>query len=203
MNMISNLDFRKPAFVAAALILATGLLLTLPRSRREAPAEIPRSQLIQHDGYWYRLGETTPFTGVMVETYETGERKSRSEIAEGRLEGLSESWYTNGQPQCLEYFCAGDSHGLRTKWHPNGRKLSEVQIVQGQLEGTFRRWHEDGSLYEEIQLVSGKPEGVSRAYYPSGFLRAEARLHNGELLSQQFWKDGEQSGTAPASIAVQ
>jgi antitoxin component YwqK of YwqJK toxin-antitoxin module len=201
--MIRSLDFRKLAFAAAALILATSLLLTIPRSRRETPAEIPRNQLVQRDGYWYRLDETTPFTGVMVETYETSERKSRWEIVEGRLEGPSVRWYTNGQPQVLEHFRAGVSHGLRTKWHPNGRKLSEVQIVQGKLEGTFRRWYEDGTLFEEIQLANGKPEGVSRAYYPSGFLRTEARLHGGELLSQAFWKDGEQSGVAPASIAGQ
>ena len=78
-----------------------------------------------------------------------------------------------------------------------------MQIIQGRLEGTFRRWYEDGTLIEEIQLANGKPEGVSRAYYPSVFLRAEARLHEGELLSHQFWKDGEQSGAAPASTAGQ
>ncbi len=201
--MTRNLSFRWPVLVAGAIILATTLLLTLPRTQREAPAEIPRSQLIQRDGYWYRQGDTTPFTGAMVENYDSGERKSRSEIVAGLLEGLSESWHTNGQPQCREHFRAGVSQGLRTKWHPNGARLSEVQSVQGKLEGTFRRWHEDGSLHEEIQLVNGMPEGVSRAYYPSGFLRAEARLHEGKLLSQQFWKDGEQSGTAAASIAGQ
>jgi antitoxin component YwqK of YwqJK toxin-antitoxin module len=199
--MIPNLDFRWPAFMAGALILATGLLLTLSRSRGPSLSEIPRSQLILRDGSWYRQGEATPFTGVMIETHQTGERKSRSEITKGRIEGRSERWYPNGQLQHLEHFRAGDSHGLRTKWHPNGRKLSEVQIVQGKLEGTFRRWYEDGNLFEEIQMENGKPEGVSRAYYPSGFLQAEARLHDGELLSQQFWKDGEQS--APASIAEQ
>ncbi len=194
---------KKPALIMLALVLGTGLLLTLSRPHKTSPPEVPQSQLVLREGSWYRQGEDIPFTGVLVETYETGERKSRSEIAEGRLAGLSESWYTNGQPQRVEHFHAGVSHGLRTKWHPNGRKLSEVQIVQGQLQGTFRRWYEDGNLHEEIQLEDGKPEGVSRAYYPSGFLRAEARLNHGELISQEFWKDGEQSGIAPATIARQ
>lgn len=185
------------------LILATTLLLTIPRPKKIESVEVSRTQLVQRDGTWYRQGDTTPFTGVMIETYETGERKTRSEIAEGRLEGLSESWFTNGQRQRLEHFRAGISHGLRTKWHPNGSKLSEVQIVQGKLEGTFRRWHENGSLHQEIQLVNGKAEGVSRAYYPSGFLSAEARLHDGELLSQTFWKDGEQGNIPLATAAGQ
>lgn len=206
--MTRSLDFRWPVFVAAVLILATTLLLLLPQSRSTSSrstslVEIPRSQLLLRDGLWCQKEGETPFTGIMIETYETGGRKSRSLIVEGRLEGLSERWYTNGQPERLEHFRAGVSHGLRTKWHPNGRKLSEVQIVEGNLEGTFRRWHEDGSLYEEIQLVNGKPEGVSRAFYPSGHLRAEARLRDGELLSQRFWGDGEQEGAVPASLAGQ
>lgn len=183
------------------LILAAALVLTIPRSKKVEPAEVFRSQLAQRDGVWYRQGDTTPFTGVMIETYETGERKARSEIAYGRLEGLSESWFTNGQRQRLEHFSAGISHGLRTKWHPNGGRLSEVQTVHGKLEGTFRRWYEDGSLHQEIQLVNGKAEGISRAYYPSGFLSAEARLSDGEVLSQTFWQDGEQGSIPLASVA--
>jgi antitoxin component YwqK of YwqJK toxin-antitoxin module len=194
---------KKPAIILLALIGAAVLLLTHSGPRNISSPEVPQSQLVLREGSWYREGEAAPFTGVMVETYETGERKSRSEIANGLFEGLYETWYTNGQPQCLEQFHAGVSHGLRTSWHPNGRKLSEVQIVQGKLEGTFRRWYEDGNLHEEIALENGKPEGISRGYYPSGFLRAEARLHNGELLSQEFWKDGEQIGIATASIARQ
>ncbi|MCW5552774.1 MAG: toxin-antitoxin system YwqK family antitoxin [Verrucomicrobiae bacterium] len=194
---------KKPVLIILALILATGVLLILSRPRKTSPPEVTQSQLVLREDSWYRQGEDIPFTGVLVETYETGERKSRSEIAEGRLEGRSERWYTNGQPQRLEYFHAGVAHGLRTKWHPNGRRLSEVQIIQGQLEGTFRRWYEDGTLHQEILLENGKPEGIARAYYPSGFLRAEARLNHGELISQEFWKDGEQSGIAPAAIARQ
>lgn len=194
---------KKPALLILALILGTGLLLTLSRPRKVAPLEVTQSQLVLREGAWYRQGEDTPFTGVLVESYETGERKSRSEIVEGRLDGLTESWYTNGQLQKVEHFRAGVSHGLRTKWHSNGHKLSEVQIEMGQLEGPFRRWYENGNLHEEIPLENGKPEGISRAYYPSGFLRAEARLHHGELISQEFWKDGEQGGIAPASIAQQ
>ncbi len=198
--MIRSLNSRTLALIIATLLIAISVFLAFPRARNTSALEITRSQLVLRDGSWYRVGEATPFTGVMFETYPSGEQKSRVAIANGRLEGLSEGWYTNGQRQVLEHFRAGLSHGLRTKWHPNGQKLSEVQIVRGKLEGTFRRWNQDGSLFEEIQMANGKAEGISRAYYPSGFVRTEARLHGGEVLNQKFWNDGEQKIADLASI---
>ncbi len=174
------------------MILATSLLLTLPQSRRETPAEMPRSQVSQRDGSWYRQGETTPFTGVMVETYETGGRKSRSEIAEGRLEAGLRAGTPTVNPALGVFSCRGFPR-TANKMAPEWPKLSEVQLVQGKLEGTFRRWYEDGSLYEEIQLVNGKPEGVSRAFYPAVFLRAEARLHNGNCSVSNSGKTGNRA----------
>ncbi len=198
--MIRSLNFRTLALIIAILLIGISVFLAFSRARTTSPLATPRSQLMLREGSWYRVGESTPFSGVMFETYPSGGRKSRAELAYGRLEGLSEGWYTNGQRQVLEHFHAGVSHGLRTKWHPNGRKLSEVQIVEGKLEGTFRRWNQDGTLYEEIQMANGKAEGISRAYYPSGFLRTEARLHDGEVVNQEFWKDGEQAGAPLAAI---
>lgn len=181
----------------AALLLAVAISLVLRPSRTrtaspgETPRETPRSELTLREGAWYRARNTSPFTGVMVETYETGQQKSRSEIVNGLIEGLSEGWHTNGQRQIAEHFHKGISHGLRTKWHANGNKLSEVQIVYGKLEGTFRRWSEDGALFQEIEMTQGNPEGVSRAYYRSGFVRTEVRIHDGKVQDQKLWKDGE------------
>lgn len=144
------------------------------------------------DGVWYRTGQATPFSGVIVDHYESGARKWRCEVVQGLVHGVTEGWFTNGQLQVTEHFSAGVSSGLRTKWHPNGRKLSEVMIVHGKLEGTFRRWTEDGKLSEEIEMRNGTPDGLSRAFYPSGYLKAQARLRNGKVLEQNSWEDGQQ-----------
>ena len=168
-----------------------GLLWVGLHARKPSLEEVPREQLTLREGRWCVAEHHTPFTGFLVERYESGQVKSRSLVRQGLLEGWSEGWYTNGQKQVTECFHAGVSHGLRTKWHANGRKLSEARIVEGRLEGTFRRWNEDGTLAEEIELKAGQPDGISRAYYPSGFLKAEARLRDGKLLEQKLWKEGE------------
>lgn len=136
-------------------------------------------------------GQTNGFTGFLLTTYDDGALKSRSAVSNGLPQGLSEGWHTNGQQQVEEYFHAGLSHGLRSKWHENGRLLSKVMIMEGKLEGTFQQWHPDGTLAEQVELKAGVPDGISRAYYPSGFLKSEVHLREGEVLDQEFWKDGE------------
>lgn len=176
----------------AAIGLAAYLLFFGLQSKKGPPLNTLRSELTLQNGLWRWAEESKPFTGVMIDTYESGALKSRSEVSNGLLQGLTEGWFTNGQRQVQESFRAGVSHGFRAKWHANGRKMSEVLVVEGKLEGMFRRWSEDGSLSEEIEMKEGAAHGISRAYNPDGSLRAQAQLQNGRVLDQKFWQPGEQ-----------
>lgn len=152
---------------------------------------VSRAFLTLRDGKLFRRGLETPFTGLMVEHFENGNRKSRSEVKDGLLDGVSEGWHTNGIRQVLEHFQRGFSHGVRIKWHENGLRMSEVTIAHGALHGTFRRWDENGVLVEEIELRNGNPDGKSVGYYPSGFVRVEAVMKEGEIVERKEWPDGE------------
>lgn len=152
--------------------------------------EVSRFRLALTDGRLCRVGQTIPFTGWLVEHYREGGPKSRSHVTDGRLEGVSEGWHTNGVLQVREHFRAGVSHGPRTKWFDSGKKLSEAGIVNGKLHGPFRRWHENGVLAEEMELKDGEPDGIARAWHPSGFVKAEVRLREGKPVEQRHWEDG-------------
>ena len=193
-------DSRKPHPLWVFLLLVNlGVVAFLALRHRPAPFDLPapsaqakhRTNLVLQAGLWLLPGQTNTFTGLLLDTYEDGTRKSLTTVSNGLLHGVSQGWHTNGQQQVEEHYVAGTSHGLRTKWHPNGQKLSEVNIVDGKLEGTFRRWDEQGALTEEIEMKAGQPDGLSRAYYPSGSLKVEARLQQGRLIESQQWKDGE------------
>jgi len=190
--------------VLALVVMAVGLVTWLsPKARRATPPaperEVTSKELTRRDDRMYLAAETEPFTGVLVERYSTGELKARSRMKQGRLDGVSEGWHTNGVRQISEHFDAGVSHGVRTKWFSDGRKLSEAGIDQGKLSGQFRRWHENGVLAEEIQMSNNLPDGLSRLYYPSGALKAEARTAQGKVLEQHRWKDGESPASVDAS----
>jgi antitoxin component YwqK of YwqJK toxin-antitoxin module len=177
--------------VAGAVLLGSLLLRHFSRTPPQPVREVPANELVQHDGRSFWKNETVPFTGFIVESYSDGSRKSRSELANGVMHGVSEGWYTNGVLQVREHFREGLSDGRRQKWFPSGAKMSEATVGAGKLQGAFKRWHENGALAEEIQMKDGNPDGVSMSYHPDGSLKAKAVLQDGKVIEQKFWKAGE------------
>lgn len=178
-------------------VLAAGLFLLLvwclAPSRRQPvePVEAGLNDLVRIEGRLCLKEGSRPFTGHMVERYDSGALKTRSAIREGLMDGISEGWFTNGVLQIREPFRKGVTHGLRTKWHSNGTKLSEAVVADGKLDGVFRRWNEDGTLLQEIQMKQGEPDGISRAYFPSGFLKTEVLMAHGNVVRRSSWNDRE------------
>jgi len=141
------------------------------------------------------------FAGHLVDYYtggETNRLKSRSVIRDGKLNGFSEGWYTDGQQQVLEIFVDGKSHGVRVKWHPNGQKQAEDSIEYGDLNGPCRKWHDNGQLAEEMAMVDGQADGQARSWHPDGSQKAEVTLEMGKVVEQQFWEEAEK----PAKIST-
>ena len=141
------------------------------------------------------------FTGHLVDYYtggETNRLKSRSVIRDGKLNGLSEGWYSDGQQQVSEIFVDGKSHGVRVKWHRNGQKSAEDAIVNGELSGSCRKWHDNGQLAEEMAMVDGQADGQARSWHPDGSQKAEVTLEMGKVIEQKFWEEGEKPAEAPA-----
>ncbi|MDB4619294.1 hypothetical protein OAH15_01240 [bacterium] len=144
------------------------------------------------------------FTGYLTEHYpfsktnqlqqvEANQLKSRSVVRGGKLNGLSEGWYSDGQQQVSEIFVDGKSHGMRVKWHRNGWKSAADAIESGVLNGPCRKWHDNGQLAEEMTMVDGQADGRARSWHPDGSQKAEVLLENGKVLKQQFWEEGVKS----------
>lgn len=195
----------KPGFrwrillLAAVTVVAGWALFRAVRPRPVAEPELALADLVRMEGRLvFRNDTNRVFTGWVTEHYASGTPRSRSHVVDGRLEGLSEGWHTNGVLQVREPFVNGLSEGVVTKWHADGTKQSEGTAKAGKFEGNFRRWHTNGVLAEELILVSGQPHGLARSWFPSGSLKAEVMLEQGQVVKQQFWKDGEQPALAAA-----
>jgi len=143
------------------------------------------------------------FTGYLTEYYPVSKTnqlqqvqdggsqlKSRSVVRGGKLNGLSEGWYSDGQQQVVEIFVDGKSHGVRVKWHRNGWKAAEDSIEHGELNGVCRKWHDNGQLAEEMAMVDGQADGQARSWHPDGSQKAEVLLEKGKVVKQQFWEEG-------------
>lgn len=163
-----------------------------------ALVELLRSDLTLIDGRLCRVATSNAFTGLLVERHPDGTLRSRTQVMNGLLNGLSEGWYTNGQRQVTEYFTNGVSHGLRVKWHPAGRKASEARIVDGKLHGRFVSWHDNGVKAAEVEFKHGQPDGISSAYFPSGALKSQVTMRDGTAIERKDWKDGELARVDPS-----
>lgn len=184
---------RWPLWLLIVCITAAMVWLFYRPQKTTLIQEVSRKELVLREGKLYRNGDQTPFQGFLIEKYSGGNSnlKSRSEVREGRLNGFSEGWHTNGQMEVKEFFTNGLSHGLRTRWYATGAKMSETMIVSGVLNGVSQRWYSNGVMEASLSLKNGTPDGISKSYYESGCLKAVATMQNGKTIEMKTWKDGE------------
>jgi len=178
----------KPSF--RRLLLGAGVLAAVAlgawgvRERLTPPEAALRAELVLREGVLYRQGSAQPFSGLVVEDWQPGRRRTEVTIRDGRAHGLSRGWYESGQIEVEERFVRGVSHGTRTRWHADGAKKSEVKIRDGRLAGVFREWHPNGRLARETPLAEGVPHGEVRGWDAQGRLTGTARVEHGERVQR-------------------
>lgn len=148
------------------------------------PALAIRADLVLRDGVLFKRDTTQPFTGLLVEEWKPGVRRTEVAIADGRAHGLSRGWYENGHLEVEETFVHGVSHGTRTRWYDDGVKKSQVEIREGRLTGVFREWHPNGRLARETPLVDGVPHGEVRGWDTKGKLAGTAQVDHGQRVTR-------------------
>lgn len=168
-------------------LVALGLATWGVQAWRTPPPALPatalRAELTLSDGVLYRR-DSQPFTGLLVEDWKPGVRRTEVAIADGRAHGLTRGWYESGQLETEEHFVRGVSHGTRTRWYENGAKKSSVEIRDGKLSGVFREWHPNGRLARETPLSDGVPHGEIRGWDAEGHPTATALVDHGQRVSR-------------------
>lgn len=193
----------RPALLLTGLaVLVTALVaLGLHRHHRVTAAlaarEVAADSLSRLNGRMCEPASGRAYTGWIVETYPDGRLRSRSQMRDGLLEGISQGWHTNGLLQVNEQFLAGVSHGLRTKWYENGIKESEVRVNHGRLDGDFLHWNTNGILVERIAMKEGHAEGVSEAFNDDGSVRVRVLMAEGKVVNRTLFRDGEAKPARP------
>ena len=79
----------------------------------------------------------------------TGTKSYEYNFRNGKEDGLSTSWYENGQKKVERTYKGGERNGLQTWWYENGQKEVEVHYKDGDLVKLIGRWNEDGSVRKE------------------------------------------------------
>jgi antitoxin component YwqK of YwqJK toxin-antitoxin module len=114
-----------------------------------SPPEVPAEKLVERRGVTYLINSQTPFSGLSVSYYESGQWKVKSNYRDGMLDGLVEHY------------------------HENGALLGKGSYKGGKPHGLWEYYYKDGVLKEKGSFKNGKPHGTWQTYDETGHLKTE------------------------------
>ena len=134
-----------------------------------------------------------PFTGriLTIDAGGTGDYISADETwKEGKKDGLSARWFSNGMKMYERNYSEGRWHGTVTRWWPNGQKMYVRAYTNGTRHGKEATWRSDGS-----------PINTSNKAFLPPKSRPEQKVNLGEndSSSQQL---GEQESRALPAVEI-
>ena len=95
-----------------------------PQTQVDEPSvqAVDASKLVKRSGLIYERDSETPFTGVMVEKHENGQKKLERTFKDGKKEGPITRWYKNGQ-KLVEGTYKDGKKVSETKWDKEGNEI--------------------------------------------------------------------------------
>jgi hypothetical protein len=129
-----------------------------------------------------------PFSGTLMEHYDSAHIKSSIQYFNGKQEGTELSYFHNGQKEALRFYTGGEKDSLHTGWWPNGNKRFEYHFINGAYDGNFTEWYEGGKLGKEIIYKNGEE------------LSGKGWRENGKLYMCYVMKDGRRYGLVNAQL---
>ena len=118
-------------------------LVTLSGCGNEDKSEKVVSSLQDRRGLMYEINTETPFTGVLLEQYDSGQNKKREEYQDGKLNGSAKTWAENGE--LISDFTY--SHGIirYTKQHIAEHMYLPMKVLGSKLN-TWEKEYSDANF---------------------------------------------------------
>ena len=178
------------------LLIITALMLIVGCGSDSIKLDI--NNLIDRGGVMYAPNDDKPFTGIVFDFYENGEKELDGNYRKGLMNGEWTYYHENGQIHGEGRFIDGDGSNLselsgvpfngRTGrwnvWFKNGQKESEGTYKNGKEDGKWTRWYENGQKRVEKNYKDGEEIGSTDWEYYS----------NGQKRVERNYKDGKEDG---------
>lgn len=120
-------------------------------------------------------------TGNWTWYFEDGSLKAKEHYVNGKVDGVQEYFYKNGNPSSRESYAAGTLNGVTTVYYYGGNIKSITNYKAGKKDGAAKSFFSNGNLYEEYNSLNGELHGISREYYKNGNLKNISNYVNGKL----------------------
>jgi len=150
---------------------------------------------------YYEINSEEPFSGLIINKYESGQKHTKGYLTNGREDGywtwwyegspknhirlyldnildnlpylFYDSWENYGQKRKVVDYLDGTKDGLSTEWYENGQKKEEGTYKDGKEDGLWTGWYDNGQKELEGTFKDGKPDGLSTLWYENGQKKQE------------------------------
>ena len=157
--------------------------------------------LQKRDDTYYEIISEEPFSGLIINKYESGQKHTKGYLTNGREDGywtwwyegspknhirlyldnildnlpylFYDSWENYGQKRKVVDYLDGTKDGLSTEWYENGQKKEEGTYKDGKEDGLWTWWYNNGQKELEGTFKDGKPDGLSTLWYENGQKKQE------------------------------
>ena len=126
--------------------------------------------------------------GVTNTYYANGQIHSRQLFEKGVRAGEQNYLYPNGSIKSVIPYRNGKLDGRVLLNHPNGKPFRLLGFVMGERDGLEQMWDEEGVLRIECNYCLGTPVGVTRSWHSNGLIAKEIIYDDkGISLEEKRW----------------
>jgi len=160
---------------------------------------------------YYEINSEEPFSGLIINKYESGQKHTKGYLTNGREDGYWTWWYEGSPKNHIRLYLDNILDNLPylfyDSWENYGQKRKVVDYLDGTKDGLSTEWYENGQLQEEGHYKEGKLEGLWRRYFDNGILSIKGNYKddkqegfwksyydNGQLYLDRIYKDGKLEG---------
>lgn len=147
--------------------------------------EISKQELILNgnEGNWYYNNQL--FNGYLVSHDEEGNLEQKVGFYNGKKEGISKSWFANGQLKVESHYHQNKLVASYKAWWMNGILASEATYENGVLQGLEKKWYNSGQLAKQMQYTDGEEVGMQQAWLQNGKLYVNYEARNGRIFGMK------------------
>ena len=169
--MVAKRIFRKGVFLFVSLFLMASCTSTCDVVQEVLLTHEKSSQFIIGDK-GELLFNNVPFSGRVIEKYDSNKIRSTTEYCNGVKHGLEQAWFSNGKIESIRSYHNGQKVGTHEGWFANGQMMFQYYFENGISTGEHKEWYSNGQLNTKRNYKNGHEFGKQVIYWKSGVLRA-------------------------------
>ena len=109
--------------------------------------------------------------GTLIQHKSDGTLFSERNYKNGKLHGVSKTFYPDGKLRTKVNYDQGLKHGIALKFFQNGNVYQEYNYNYGKLNGSQKKYYENGKLMSEIDYKNDFPGIGLKEYLSTGKLK--------------------------------